>query len=76
MEAWNKAISDYRIKAILKMCSALTAWTWVNKEHRTESTSSVCRMFMHTHVFSFTYQIPFCFLLVLEKYRVSYEIFS
>lgn len=52
MEAWNKAISDYRIKAILKMCSALTAWTWVNKEHRTESTSSVCRMFKCTHTYS------------------------
>lgn len=78
MEAWNKAfaISDYRTKAILKICSAVTAWTRVNKEHRTGSTSNVRSMLKHTGMYSpLPARFPFAFCL-LWKNRASYETFS
>lgn len=41
VDSWNNAfaISDSKNKGILKICRALTAWTWVSKEHRAGNTS-------------------------------------
>lgn len=41
VDSWNNAfaISDSKNKGILKICRALTAWTWVSKEHKAGNTS-------------------------------------